>query len=104
MYGRLSRRSPCPARGEGGYISPMTLRASLLAAALVLCTSALPAQELGTITFPTSGTPAAQALFIKGVVLLHSFEYGDARDVRGGDVQRHLKYRGCLPATRKPTT
>ena len=59
----------------------MTLRASLLAAALVLCTSALPAQELGTITFPTSGTPAAQALFIKGVVLLHSFEYGDARDM-----------------------
>ena len=59
----------------------MTLRASLLAAALVLSISPSGAQELGAITFPTSGSPAAQALFIKGVVLLHNFEYGDARDM-----------------------
>jgi len=35
-------------------------------------------QQLGTIDFPTSGSQAAQAPFIRGVLLLHSFEYGDA--------------------------
>ncbi len=40
----------------------------------------VPAQELGTIDFPTSGSPAAQPLFIKGVLLMHSFEYEDARE------------------------
>lgn len=34
--------------------------------------------ELGTIHFPNSGKPAAQADFIRGVALLHSFEYLDA--------------------------
>ena len=34
--------------------------------------------SLGTIAFPNSGAPAAQAPFIRGVLLLHSFEYGDA--------------------------
>jgi len=38
------------------------------------------AQELGSIDFPTSGSPAAQPLFIKGVLLMHSFEYDDARE------------------------
>ena len=38
------------------------------------------AQELGTIEFPTSGNAAAQPLFIKGVLLMHSFEYEDARE------------------------
>ena len=38
------------------------------------------AQELGSIDFPTSGAPAAQPLFIKGVLLMHSFEYDDARE------------------------
>jgi len=33
---------------------------------------------LGRITFPNSGSPAAQAPFVKGVLLLHSFEYDDA--------------------------
>ncbi|HMU62431.1 MAG TPA: hypothetical protein PKA66_11660 [Gemmatimonadales bacterium] len=38
------------------------------------------AQEprLGTIDFPTSGEPAAQAAFIRGVLYLHSFEYASA--------------------------
>jgi len=40
----------------------------------------VPAQELGVIDFPTSGSPAAQPLFIKGVLLMHSFEYDDARE------------------------
>ena len=34
--------------------------------------------SLGTIAFPNSGAPPAQAPFIRGVLLLHSFEYGDA--------------------------
>lgn len=36
--------------------------------------------ELGTIDFPTSGSAAAQPAFIKGVLLLHSFEYDDAKE------------------------
>src|SRR5437763_15487397 len=44
--------------------------------------------RLGTIDFPTSGAPAARAPFIRGVLLLHSFEYGDAaRAFR--EAQRH---------------
>src|SRR5216117_2967296 len=34
--------------------------------------------RLGTIDFPAAGAPAARAPFIRGVLLLHSFEYGDA--------------------------
>jgi hypothetical protein len=34
--------------------------------------------RLGMIDFPTSGAPAASAPFLRGVLLLHSFEYGDA--------------------------
>lgn len=35
-------------------------------------------RELGTITFPTSASPAAQEHFLRGVAWLHSFEYEDA--------------------------
>lgn len=66
--------------------------------ALMLClagasSSALPAQSapqraatlsaspsLGRIDFPTSGSAAAQPHFVKGVLLLHSFEFDDAAD------------------------
>jgi tetratricopeptide (TPR) repeat protein len=37
-----------------------------------------PVPRLGTITFPTSGAPAAQASFVRGVLYLHSFEYAAA--------------------------
>ena len=37
--------------------------------------------ELGKIDFPNSGKPEAHQAFIKAVLLLHSFEYADARDV-----------------------
>jgi len=47
-----------------------------------LCASAGPlaAQEpqLGSIEFPTSGSPAAQERFVEGVLWLHSFEYSSA--------------------------
>lgn len=39
------------------------------------------AQELGAVDFPTSANEAAQRHFIRGVLLLHSFEYPDAREV-----------------------
>jgi len=45
-------------------------------------TAAVAAQQhvpgLGTIVFPTSGSAAAQSDFVRGVLLLHSFEYEDA--------------------------
>ncbi|HRZ10241.1 MAG TPA: tetratricopeptide repeat protein [Gemmatimonadales bacterium] len=44
--------------------------------------AAIPAQaqepRLGTIDFPTSAAPAAQAAFVRGVLYLHSFEYASA--------------------------
>lgn len=46
---------------------------------LLVSQSAL-GQNLGKIDFPTSAGPEAQKHFIKGVLLLHSFEYWDARD------------------------
>jgi tetratricopeptide (TPR) repeat protein len=38
------------------------------------------AQELGTITFPTSSAPAAQAAFLEGVKALHSFQFDEAAE------------------------
>lgn len=37
-------------------------------------------QPLGSVTFPNSGAPAAQADFIRGVAWLHSFGYEEAID------------------------
>jgi tetratricopeptide (TPR) repeat protein len=37
-------------------------------------------RDLGTIDFPNSGPEAAQDAFIHGVLLLHSFEFDDARE------------------------
>jgi tetratricopeptide (TPR) repeat protein len=36
--------------------------------------------DLGSIDFPNSGSAEAQADFLRGVLLLHSFEYEDARN------------------------
>lgn len=36
--------------------------------------------DLGRIDFPNSGSPEAQEPFIRGVLLLHSFEYEDSRE------------------------
>ena len=57
----------------------MQQRLAIVVAALAL-SAAVSGQELGSIDFPTSGSPAAQPLFIKGVLLMHSFEYEDARE------------------------
>src|SRR5207244_7794967 len=70
------------------------------ALACFLAGASLSAQTpgLGTITFPTSGAPAAQAPFIRGVLLLHSFEYRDAaqafREAQRIDPRFALAYWG----------
>jgi len=46
--------------------------------ALLIAAGSAQAQQLGTISFSNSGSPAAQAPFIRGVLYLHSFEYDEA--------------------------
>ena len=46
--------------------------------ALALAGAAPYAQELGSITFPTSGKAAAQPAFLEGVKALHSFQFDEA--------------------------
>ena len=57
-------------------------RATLsLVVILLLTSSTLFAQQnLGQTQFTNSGSPEAQAPFLAGLLLLHSFEYEDARD------------------------
>ena len=53
----------------------------VLFAVVVLASLRVRAQgDLGTVDFPTSGSAAAQPAFIRGVLLLHSFEYDDANE------------------------
>lgn len=53
---------------------------SLTVLAILLAAAAPRAQELGTITFPTSGAPPAQPAFVEGVKALHSFEFDAAAE------------------------
>jgi tetratricopeptide (TPR) repeat protein len=56
------------------------------------------APKLGRLSFPNSGSKAAQPAFIRGVLLLHSFEYEDAaaafRDAQRADPSFALAYWG----------
>ena len=58
--------------------------ASTLFVALILMAGGGPVQaqtpELGETTFPNSGAAEAQEPFLRGLLLLHSFEYEDARE------------------------
>lgn len=49
-----------------------------MAVGLCLTATLVSQPLLGKISFPNSGAPAAQPAFIRGVLLLHSFEYDDA--------------------------
>ncbi len=49
-----------------------------LAITLLAVGTPIHSQELGTITFATSGAPAAQAAFLEGVKSLHSFQFDEA--------------------------
>ncbi len=39
-----------------------------------------PKGDLGVIHFPTSGNPEAQEEFLQGVLLLHNFQYDEAKE------------------------
>ena len=52
---------------------------SALFLALSLAAPAFP-QGLGSLDFPNSGAEAAQEPFLRGILLLHSFEYDDAAE------------------------
>jgi tetratricopeptide (TPR) repeat protein len=55
---------------------------TLLSASLPFLPQTANAQtaDLGTIEFPNSGAAEAQPSFVRGVLLLHSFEYADAAE------------------------
>ncbi|MFB3110876.1 MAG: tetratricopeptide repeat protein, partial [Gemmatimonadales bacterium] len=62
--------------------------AAVVSSLVLLATAVMPAttQEpthidgLGSLSFPNSGAPAAQHDFLRGVLLLHSFEYDYAAE------------------------
>ncbi len=62
--------------------SKYRVRVLLAVAATLLPLSAFAGatSELGTLEFPNSGSPEAQEPFIRGVLLLHSFEFQDAAE------------------------
>lgn len=70
--------------------------ALLLVAALAA--APLGAQHLGRVEFPNSGRSAAQAPFLRGLMLLHSFEYEDAagafREAQAADSGFAMAYWG----------
>src|SRR6185369_11672601 len=74
------------------------LRCSLWIVAAGISVAAQPSPTLGRISFPTSGSPQAQPAFLRGVLLLHSFEYDDAiasfRDAQKVDPGFVLAYWG----------
>src|SRR5580692_12272091 len=51
---------------------------ALAIAATAVMTISAHAQQLGVISFPTSGAAAAQPSFIEGVKELHSFQFDEA--------------------------
>lgn len=55
------------------------LRATLLTLVIVVTINAQQS-NLGRVDFPTSGSPAAQAHFLRGLAALHSFWYEEALD------------------------
>lgn len=71
---------------------------SLLAALVWLVGTAHADDRLGRISFPNSGNAAAQPHFIRGVLLLHSFEFADAaeafREAKKADPGFALAYWG----------
>ena len=60
---------------------PMKNYLMTLAIITSLLTSSLSAQQYGATNFQASGDPQVHPLFIRGLVMLHNFEYEDAREV-----------------------
>ncbi|MEA3244590.1 MAG: hypothetical protein U9Q74_00390 [Gemmatimonadota bacterium] len=81
------------------------LRRSGTALAVLACLGATPpaagaqaAEKLGTISFPTSGSAAAQPAFVRGMLLYYSFEYERAatafREAQAADSAFAMAYWG----------
>src|SRR2546421_209560 len=70
-----------------GLVAAFTAAAALSG---VHAVAQAPAVELGTITFPTSAKPAAQAPFLTGVKALYNFEFDTAYSQAMG--RMHAKY------------
>jgi len=77
-----------------------------VAAGLCFAATVVSQPLLGRISFPNSGSPAAQAPFIRGVLLLHSFEYDDAiaafQEAQRADAGFALAYWGEALAYDQP--
>src|SRR4029453_19580505 len=80
---------------------PVMNLSSTLAAAALLLLLPVPApaqQDLGDVRFANSGAPAAQAPFLRGLALLHNFEYGTAaaafREAQAADPGFVMAYWG----------
>ena len=58
----------------------MNLVQRLVAIVLVAAAAPLGAQGVGVVAFANSGTAAAQPAFLRGLALLHNFEYDDAAE------------------------
>ena len=54
------------------------MRISLIIAACLLAATASAQNDVGDVSFANSGAPDAQAPFLRGLALLHDFEYPDA--------------------------
>src|SRR5215203_1811491 len=63
---------------EESCLSFQLVRALCVTMAAAVVAFAASAQQLGSITFPTSGNSAAQPKFIEGVKALHSFQFDEA--------------------------
>ncbi|MCC6988440.1 MAG: hypothetical protein IT181_05545 [Acidobacteria bacterium] len=73
--------------------------AIVLGVAAVLLLAARPStQQFGSITFPTSGAPAAQGAFLTGVKALHNFQFDEAavafRAAQAADPRFAMAYWG----------
>ena len=60
----------------------MSIKHCLMSLAIItsVLTSSLSAQQYGATDFQASGDPQAHPLFIRALVMLHNFEYEDARE------------------------
>lgn len=76
----------------------MLVRHRILSLLAAFALTGVHAQELGTITFETSGAPAAQPKFLEGVKALHSFQFDEAavafREAKALDPNFALAYWG----------
>jgi tetratricopeptide (TPR) repeat protein len=66
------------ADGPGCYISRLRRLTILVSTILVFSTATAQTSQLGKVDFPTSGSPAAQTHFLRGLAALHSFWYEEA--------------------------